>query len=68
MKITNEKMIDELTKLYNDYTREREEIEKEAKEKGLWFYGGLDTNNHLFKEARDRVIKEEKRIIAKYKE
>lgn len=38
MKITNEKMRDELTKLYNDYAREREEIEKEAKEKGLWFY------------------------------
>lgn len=68
MKITNEKMRDELTKLYNDYAREREEIEKEAKEKGLWFYGGLDTNNNLFKEARDRVMNEEKRIIAKYKE
>lgn len=68
MKITNEKMRDVLTKLYNDYAREREEIEKEAKEKGLWFYGGLDTNNHLFKEVRYKVMNEEKRIIAKYKE
>ena len=34
MKITNEKMRDELTSLYTDYAREREKIEKEAKENG----------------------------------
>ncbi len=68
MKITNEKMRDELTILYNDYAKEREEIEKEAKENGEWLEIGLDSNQHLFKEARDRVIKEEKKIIAKYKE
>ena len=33
MKITNERMRDELTRLYTDYARKREEIEKEAKEK-----------------------------------
>lgn len=54
------KMDEELTKLYNNYTKEREQIEKEAKEKGLWIYGGLDSNQYLFKEARTRVKKAEK--------
>ena len=49
MKITNEKMRDELTRLYNDYAKEREEIEKEAKENGEWLEIGLDSNQHLFK-------------------
>ena len=30
MKITNEKMRDELTRLYTDYAREREKIEKDT--------------------------------------
>lgn len=37
MRITNERMRDELTRLYNDYAREREEIEKEAKKKDYGF-------------------------------
>ena len=46
MKTNEEKMNEELTKLYNNYTLEREQIEKEAKEKGLWIYGGLDSNDY----------------------
>ena len=68
MKITNEKMRDELTRLYTDYAREREKIEKEAKENGEWFEIGLDSNQHLFKKLNDEVKKKEKMIIAKYKE
>ena len=68
MKITNEKMRDELTRLYTDYAREREKIEKEAKENGEWLEIGLDSNQHLFKKLNDEVKKKEKMIIAKYKE
>ena len=62
MKTNEEKMNEELTKLYNNYTLEREQIEKEAKEKGLWIYGGLDSNQYLFKEVRTRVIKAEEKL------
>ncbi|WP_295131256.1 hypothetical protein [uncultured Catenibacterium sp.] len=68
MKITNERMRDELTRLYTDYARKREEIEKEAKENGEWLEIGLDSNQHLFKKLNDEVKKKEKMIIAKYKE
>ena len=66
MKITNEKMRDELTRLYTDYAREREKIEKEAKENGEWLEIGLDSNQHLFKKLKDEVKKKEKMIILKY--
>ena len=66
MKTNDEKMKEELTKLYNDYSIEREKIKKEAKEQGLWTYGGLDSNQHLFKEARNRVINAEQKIKEKY--
>lgn len=66
MKTNEEKMNEESTKLYNNYTLEREQIEKEAKEKGLWIYGGLDSNQYLFKEVRTRVIKAEEKIREKY--
>lgn len=56
----------ELTNLFANYYKECEKIEIEAKEKGIWVYGGLDTNQYLFKEARNRVKKEEKRIKEKY--
>ena len=68
MKITNERMRDELTRLYTDYARKREEIEKGAKENGEWLEIGLDSNQHLFKKLNDEVKKKEKMIIAKYKE
>lgn len=57
MKITNEKMRDELTRLYTDYAREREKIEKEAKENGEWLEIVLDSNQHLFKKLNDEVKK-----------
>ncbi|MGF0135624.1 hypothetical protein ACQRC2_10200 [Catenibacterium mitsuokai] len=66
MKITNEKMRDELTRLYTDYAREREKIEKEAKENGEWLEIGLDSNQYLFKKLNDEVKKKEKMIILKY--
>lgn len=65
MKITNEKMRDELTRLYTDYAREREKIEKEAKENGEWLEIWLDSNQHLFKKLNDEVKKKEKMIILK---
>lgn len=51
------KMRDELTRLYTDYAREREKIEKEAKENGEWLEIGLDSNQHLFKKLNDEVKK-----------
>lgn len=68
MKITNERMRDELTRLYNDYAKERKRLENEIKDKGLWETQGLDANEHFFKSLKKEVQKKEKMIIAKYKD
>lgn len=34
--------------LYNEWLKKTNEIEKNAKENGVWKNYGLDTNNHLF--------------------
>ena len=50
-------------KIYNDWAKKREEIEKRAKSDGSWNNYGLDTNRHLFKE----VDKEAKNKLKKIK-
>lgn len=36
--------------IFEDWHKKKKQIEKEAKENGKWQNGGLDSNNHLFKE------------------
>lgn len=66
MKTNEEKMNEELTELFINYEKERNRIEKEIKEKGLWETHGLDANEHYFKALRIKVQKEEAKIRAKY--
>ena len=40
----------EAKKIYEEWCAKAEQIEKEAKEKGIWQKYGLDANNYLFKE------------------
>lgn len=41
--------------VFEEWMKECDEIEKKAKENGTWCPYGLDSNNHLFKEANQRV-------------
>ena len=41
--------------IYNEWNRERMAVEEKAKAAGIWNYNGLDSNNHLFKEANARA-------------
>lgn len=68
MKTNEEKMNEELTKLFMYYEKERKRIENEIKDKGLWETFGLDANEHFFKPLKKEIQKKEKMIIAKYKE
>lgn len=47
----------EAKKIYDEWRKAKEEIEKKAKEDGKWNSVGLDSNNHLFKDI-DREAKE----------
>ena len=38
----------EAKKIYEEWQKKKQQIEKEAKEKGTWKNDGLDSNNHLF--------------------
>lgn len=49
-------------KIYEKWQKEREKIEKEAKEKGEWLTVGLDSNNYLFKEVDDKAKQELKKL------
>lgn len=40
----------EAKKIFEWWNKQRSQIEKDAKEKGTWKSGGLDSNNHLFKD------------------
>lgn len=43
--------------VFDKWIEEKEAIEKKAKADGTWNEAGLDSNNHLFKEA-DKKAKE----------
>ncbi|MEG1931417.1 MAG: hypothetical protein RR131_09820 [Anaerovorax sp.] len=45
----------EAKKIYDDWVKENESIEKKAKEEGRWNKAGLDSNSYLFKEANKKV-------------
>lgn len=45
----------EAKKIYDKWTKDREEIEKKAKEDGTWQKAGLDGNSRLFKELDEKV-------------
>lgn len=40
----------EAKKIFDEWQKKREEIEKEAKTNGTWIESGLDSNNYLFAE------------------
>lgn len=56
--MTKEQANEEGKKVAEKYERKRKEIEKKAKEEGIWIYGGLDSNEYLFKEARKELYDE----------
>ena len=43
--------------IFDDWHRQRNLIEKEAKENGTWQYGGLDTNTELFIKVNEEAKK-----------
>lgn len=56
--MTKEQANEEGKKVAEKYERKCKEIEKKAKEEGIWIYGGLDSNEYLFKEARKELYDE----------
>lgn len=56
----------EAKKVYEKWRKDREKIEKDAKENGKWNDIGLDSNNHLFKdvdnEAKEKLAELKKMI------
>lgn len=47
----------EAKKVFEDWQKKKEKIEKEAKQKGIWSNVGLDSNNHLFKKIDEEAKK-----------
>ena len=41
--------------VFDDWKKECEAIKKKAKDDGTWSSHGLDSNNHLFKEANQKA-------------
>lgn len=56
--MAKEQANEEGKKVAEKYERKRKVIEKKAKEEGIWIYGGLDSNEYLFKEARKELYDE----------
>ena len=52
----------EAKKIYDKWCKDKQKIEKENKENGTWRTGGLDSNNHLFKEL-DNEVKEKLEML-----
>ena len=46
----------EAKKIFDTWQKKKKEIEKDAKEKGRWNKGGLDSNNHLFKNIDEECV------------
>ena len=55
----------EAKKIFDDWQKKKREIEKEAKEKGIWNKWGLDSNNHLFKNI-DAEAKQQLQQLVSY--
>lgn len=53
----------EAKKIYENWQKKKQQIEKEAKEKGTWKNVGLDSNKHLFKKI-DKEAKEKLEELA----
>ncbi|MCI8669205.1 MAG: hypothetical protein HFI34_06770 [Lachnospiraceae bacterium] len=53
--MTREQANREAKKIYEEWIKEREEIEIKAKSEGKWVTGGLDGNNHLFRELNNKL-------------
>ena len=51
-------------KIYDEWKKAKEGIEKKAKENGTWKSVGLDSNNHLFKEVDDEAKEKIKKLEA----
>lgn len=49
-------------KIFDEWLKAKEEIEKQAKENGTWEVFGLDSNNHLFKDI-DKEAKEKLKAL-----
>lgn len=47
----------EAKKVFEDWQKKKEKIEKESKQKGTWSNAGLDSNNHLFKDIDEEAKK-----------
>lgn len=45
----------EAKKIYDNWQTERDRIENEAKQNGIWQNEGLDSNNHLFTELNNET-------------
>ena len=54
----------EAKKIFEQWTKDREQIELEAKKNGTWQDVGLDSNNHLFKKL-DAETKEKLKELNK---
>ena len=51
--------------IFEAWCEKKLQIEKEAKASGTWIYGGLDSNQYLFKELRLETQKQLKELKAK---
>lgn len=49
-------------KAVKEFYSKTEEIEIKAKEDGTWCYYGLDSNNHLFRDEREKLKEKLKQI------
>lgn len=58
----------EAKKIYDKWRKDKEEIERKAKEKGSWATSGLDSNNHLFKKIDEEAKKKLKELESKIDE
>lgn len=52
----------EAKKIYEKWRKEKDAIEKKAKEDGTWQSTGVDANNHLFKELDNEVKEKLKKL------
>lgn len=52
----------EAKKIFEKWEKDKDEIEKKAKENGTWQTVGLDSNNHLFKEI-DKKAKGKLKVL-----
>ncbi len=52
----------EAKKIFEEWKKEKNEVEKQAKAEGKWVSVGLDGNSHLFKDLNNKT-KEKLRIL-----